>query len=104
MPIPGSDRRALGLCGTRSGFDTDKIEAAGLTLVDGEEVDVPAIEEFPLTLECRVVYKQTQVPDSMPRQVLDDMYPQNVGSENSGANRDFHTAYYGEIVKAYIIE
>lgn len=32
----------------------DKFERSGLTAVKSERVDAPVIEEFPLTLECRV--------------------------------------------------
>jgi len=31
-------------------------------------------------------------------------HPQHFDSSFHGANKDFHTAYYGEIVGAYIIE
>ena len=46
--------------GTKSGRDTDKIEDMGLTLVPSEKIDTPAIKEYALTLECRIVYKQLQ--------------------------------------------
>ncbi|WP_331630293.1 hypothetical protein [Terrisporobacter mayombei] len=31
-------------------------------------------------------------------------YPQDVDGSFHGANRDFHTAYYGEIINSYIIQ
>lgn len=31
-------------------------------------------------------------------------YPQDVDGSFHGANRDYHIAYYGEIVSAYIVE
>jgi len=54
IPRADSPMKALAVCGTKSGRDIDKIARLGLTLVDGEEVSVPAIKEFPLTLECKV--------------------------------------------------
>ena len=33
----------------------DKFERSGLTAVKSKKVDAPIIEEFPLTLECKVV-------------------------------------------------
>ena len=33
----------------------DKFERTGLTAVKSEKVDAPVVEEFPLTLECKVV-------------------------------------------------
>ena len=32
----------------------DKFERTGLTAIKSEKVDAPIVEEFPLTLECRV--------------------------------------------------
>ena len=39
----------------------DKFERTGLTAVKSEKVDAPIVEEFPLTLECRVVEDKTEV-------------------------------------------
>jgi flavin reductase (DIM6/NTAB) family NADH-FMN oxidoreductase RutF len=41
-------------CGTVSGRNVDKFEAAGLTPVPSEKVKAPAIEECPVHLECEV--------------------------------------------------
>ncbi len=50
-------RAALRLCGTKSGRDTDKLAAAGLT---STEIDgVPVIGEARLTLICRKLYADT---------------------------------------------
>jgi flavin reductase (DIM6/NTAB) family NADH-FMN oxidoreductase RutF len=101
----GKDRKKiLGYCGAHSGRDVDKIKEAGLTLVPSDEISVPCVEEFPLTLECRVVYKQKQDADAMTAENYAAYYPQNIDGRACGRNRDCHTAYYGEIVKAYIIE
>lgn len=100
----GSPRRALGYCGTHSGRNEDKITAAGITLADGETVGVPAIKEFPLTLECRVLYRQLQDPGQLPADVAAKFYPQDVDSSNCGANRDYHILFHAEIVDAYLLE
>lgn len=84
--------------------DADKINLAGLTLETPENVSVPAIRELPLTLECRVIYKQKQNPQAITDENNQKFYPQNVDSSYHSANKDYHTAYYGEIVAAYIIE
>ena len=96
------DKNIIGVCGTKSGRDTDKIKDLNLTLIEPEIVDVPVIKELPLTLECKVIYKQKQ--DAIPKEIKEKNYPENVSGEFYGANRDYHTAYYGEIVSAYIIE
>jgi flavin reductase (DIM6/NTAB) family NADH-FMN oxidoreductase RutF len=41
--------------GIAKGEKVDKAAASGLTFVKSEYVDAPVIEEFPLTMECRVV-------------------------------------------------
>jgi len=103
IPVAGSDKTLIGKCGTVSGRNVDKIAANNLTLVEGDKVSVPAIKEFPLTLECRVVYKQLQDMNAIPDDIKAKHYP-DLPSANFGSNRDFHVAYYGEIVAAYIVE
>ena len=39
----------------------DKFERSGLTATRSEKVDAPIIEEFPLTLECKVVEDKTEI-------------------------------------------
>ncbi len=40
--------------GMVSGIDEDKIAKAGVHVTKSEFVDAPIIEEYPLTLECKV--------------------------------------------------
>ena len=100
IPYGDVDSRILSHCGTRSGRDTDKIQDLDLTLVDSDVVQVPGICQLPLTLECRVIYKQQQDLCCLPQSVLDRFYP----AVNETGFRDYHIAYYGEIVNAYLIE
>lgn len=99
IPYGAYDKSILSLCGTRSGRDVDKIAALGLTLEEPEKISVPAIKELPLTLECRVIYKQDQDPAAMNAEILSH-YPKTPEFPNG----DYHTAYYGEILAAYIVE
>ena len=39
----------------------DKFERSGLSAVKSEKVDAPIVQEFPLTLECRVVEDKMEV-------------------------------------------
>lgn len=104
VPFGDFDKSILGFCGTKSARDVDKIDALGLTLVESEEVKAPAIKELPLTLECKVLYRQKQELDAIPEDIAEKCYPQDVDGSHYGANKDVHTMYFGEIVKAYIIE
>jgi flavin reductase (DIM6/NTAB) family NADH-FMN oxidoreductase RutF len=103
IPVGDFDRRILAVCGTKSGRSADKAAELGLTLEPGAAVSVPAIRELPLTLECRVVYRQAQDPAAVSAENRAAFYPQDVDSSFHGSNRDYHTAYYGEIVAAYRI-
>lgn len=87
-------------CGTRSGRNTDKIQELGLTLIEGEKLDVPGIKEFPLTLECKILYSQQQEAEKLPEYLIERFYP----NDNSLSGRDNHIAYYAQILNAYIIE
>ena len=94
VPYGQYDKSILGFCGTKSGRDVNKIKELGLHLAEGETVSVPAIRELPLTLECKVIYKQEQVKEAIAPDSLEKYYPAG----------DFHTAYYGQITAAYIVE
>ncbi|WML33487.1 flavin reductase family protein [Clostridium sp. OS1-26] len=104
VPFGEFNKKILGICGTKSGHSSDKIKELNLTLESPNSVSVPAIKELPLTLECRVIYKQKQDESEIKEENKNKFYPQDVESSFHGANKDFHTAYYGEIISAYIIE
>ena len=104
VPVGDFNKKILGYAGSKSGRDVDKIKDLNLTLEEPEIISVPGIKELPLTLECKVIYTQEQDKSCMLFPNVDKYYPQDVPSTNCGANQDFHIAYYGEIVKAYIIK
>lgn len=104
IPIGSLDKRILEVCGTKSGREVDKIKELGLTPEPPQSISVPGIKELPLTLECRVIYNQKQNEQQIPQEIKKDFYPQSVASVFHGSNKDYHTAFYGEIVSAYIIE
>ncbi len=101
IPLDGGAKKILGFCGSHSARDTDKIAEAGLTPVPSPHIDVPGLAELPLTLECRVLYQQTQVPAALPEDIRARFYPQDAPA---GVDHDAHAAYYAEIVGAYIAE
>ena len=89
--------KAIALCGTKSGRDLDKIAKAGLHVVEPDIVRPPAIKEFPLTLECRVVLSGEQPVKNISSR-FKKFYPAE------GDHSAPHVAYSGEILKAYVIE
>ena len=100
IPYGQVDPQILAYCGTRSGRDTDKFRDLGLTPVDSDIVSVPGIAQLPLTLECRVIYRQKQDLSVLPPEILDRFYPVAGGHDF----RDYHIAYYGEILNAYLVQ
>lgn len=88
--LPQQYKKALGILGSRSGRDGNKIKEAGLTPVfDGK---MTYFEESELVLFCRVLYQAPLLEDAfVDKDLVDFNYPK----------RDFHTMYVGEIVKVY---
>ena len=95
VPVGEYRRKILGICGSKSGRDMDKIKEAELTLVEPEVINTPGIKELPLTLECRVLYSQEQESGKFNDEITRQFYTMETGD---------HFCYYGEIVSAYIIE
>lgn len=99
IPLGEVDKEIIRYCGTKSGRDVDKFQAMDLHTEDPEVISVPGIKELPLTLECKVIYKQQQYPECMTDPEPHTHYPEN----SQDIHGDYHTAYYGQIVAAYII-
>lgn len=100
VALENADGRILAYCGRNSGRDTNKIRDMGLTLIPSDVISVPGFKEFPLTLECHVIYQYKQEITKDDRGILEQFYPE----EGEQGTRDFHIAYYGEIVNAYLWE
>ncbi len=88
----GDMKKALAVCGSKSGRDTDKGKAAGLKLRAGQKVATPVVEGCGLYYECKVVYKYDLVPGQLAADINADCYKDG----------DHHTVYVGEIVAAYM--
>jgi len=89
--FPKSCRRALEICGSKSGRDCDKAKEAGLTPEKSEKAKSPGFAEAELLLECRKIYFDDMNPGgALDSHILDAIYPQ----------RDFHRFYIGEIIFA----
>ena len=93
VPIHKDLKKALALCGTKSGREMDKISASGLTLAlaQSEAIASPIIADCELHIECKIVYKQAMDLTLLDEQIIKTHY----------ASGDEHVLYYGEIVSAY---
>ena len=98
VPVGKPDKQIFKVAGSQSGRDIDKVKELGLTLVEPEVVAAPALAECPITLECKVMYKQLLDETAIPEGVMKAFYPAVDGKV------DMHVAYYGEIVASYIVE
>jgi flavin reductase (DIM6/NTAB) family NADH-FMN oxidoreductase RutF len=88
--FPPSYRDALSLCGTKSGREMDKVQAAGLTPRASSVVCAPGYEEAEMILECRIIYRD----EFDPKRFLDP----EIESHYNG--RDYHHIYFGEVLAA----
>jgi flavin reductase (DIM6/NTAB) family NADH-FMN oxidoreductase RutF len=79
-------RKALQLCGSRSGRDTDKVKEAGLTPVNKD--GLVYFGEARLVLSCRKLYYQDIGPERFLDPQIATLYPK----------KDYHRMYVGEIV------
>jgi flavin reductase (DIM6/NTAB) family NADH-FMN oxidoreductase RutF len=98
IPREGSPKKLIAECGSNSGRDMDKAKTFGFNYVACETVNVPAVKEYPLVLECKVVYKQLQDEKAIDANDLEKFYPKTDGK------RDIHMAYTAKIAKAYLLE
>ena len=99
VPVGDFDKKILAVCGSKSGRDMDKIKETGLTPVNSENISVPGLKEFPLTLECKVLYREEQDASRLEEKIQIKFYP-----AGASGKQDDHISYYGEILDAYIIE
>ena len=91
VPTNNPLKRELAFAGTKSGRDFDKFDGHGLTAAPALAVSAPIVAECGLHLECRVMLTQDMTGDQMNQTIIDSAYPEG----------DFHTMFYGEIVKCY---
>jgi flavin reductase (DIM6/NTAB) family NADH-FMN oxidoreductase RutF len=92
IPLSKELKKALAVCGSKSGRDIDKFKECNLTLENSKEVATPIIGECELHYECKIVYKQEMNPKLLSKDIVESSYEDG----------DYHTLYYGEIVATYM--
>lgn len=88
--FPEEYRKALSLCGSKSGREIDKVKECGFT-VKTASCGAPYFEEAQLVLVCRKRFAQAMDPSNIPQEIKEKWYPQ----------KDYHILYIGEIVEAF---
>ena len=84
-------KEQLSFAGSRSGQDYNKFSGHGITARPSLAVSAPVIGECGLHLECKVLLAQNMTGERMNPSVAKMAYPA----------KDFHTMFWGEVVKCY---
>ncbi len=92
--FPEEQRKALQVCGTKSGRDCDKVKEAGLTPLALESGDM-TFNEARMVLDCRKLFKS----EMTEAQFLDKEIAQRWYNDKPGGG--FHTVYVVEIENVY---
>lgn len=93
--VPNEDmKKTIGICGSKSGRDTDKVALCGLKLAPSQKVAVPHIDAKGFVIECRVIYQ-----DDLKEEALDAAVRERFYAGHDEGN--IHTLYYGEILAQY---
>lgn len=87
IPKDSSYEEALGLCGTKSGRDCNKIKECSLDTVPSDFIDAPGIKGC-LVFECSVIFKSDMKEEETALNERSKWYK----------NGDYHTLYTGEIL------
>lgn len=89
----GDDKKIHAVCGKESGRDVNKTEKTGLTPIFDNETGAPYFEQARLVLICKKTYTQNLDKNSfLNNDIKSKWYP----------NEDYHTMFYGKIVKCLI--
>ena len=82
-------KKELGVLGSKSGRDGDKIAEVGFHIVDVE--GQPAFEESTYVFVCKKMYQADMPLSEIPEDAIKAYYPDD----------DYHTMYIAEIVACY---
>lgn len=88
---PRDYKKALSICGSKSGRDIDKAKETSLTPVFDQAA--PYFEQASVVLVCKKLYAQPMDPAGFVDNALDDQwYP----------DKDYHKMFVGEVVKVLV--
>lgn len=85
--FPAQFKKTIAFLGVKSGRDTDKVIASGLTPISSSKIACPGYQEAELILECQKMY-------------YDDIHLTNANEnvKDFYHEREVHRIYYGEIL------
>ena len=92
IPVNDGFQKALGICGTKSGRDMDKLAACKFDIADAETVDGFIIKGCGLHIECEIADVRVMDATTRSQEVKDAWYK----------DEDWHVYYTALVKKAYI--
>lgn len=93
IPEIGEMKNALAICGSKSGKDTNKEEAANITFINSKAISTPVVDGCSKYYECKVVLKQEMDFSKLDKEIVENFYNESQGGK--------HILYFGEIVESY---
>lgn len=93
VSVPKQDelKKALSVCGSKSGRNMDKIKECNLNTAQGKLKNTSIITDCSMFYECTVIHKNEINSKELSEEIKDKYYGDN----------DFHTVYFGEIIHSY---
>lgn len=91
IPFSSELKKALGICGSKSGRDIDKEKEANINFVSGKDEKFMVVDKCDDYYECEVLYSSKLKTEELPQNIRESFY-------GSG---DTHILYFAEIVNCY---
>ena len=92
IPFSEEMKKALSICGTKSGRDVDKEKEANIKFVPSKSMDTPIVDNCDKYYECKVVFKQEMNLEGLNKDIKNTFY---------GPSETKHVLYFGEIIEQY---
>lgn len=91
IPFTSDFKKALGICGSKSGRNVDKEKEANIKFVDGMDEKFSVVDGCDVYYECNVLYSSKLKPEELPEELKNNFYN----------GEDAHILYFAEIVNCY---
>ncbi len=91
IPFGENLKKALGICGTKSGRDIDKEKEANISFIDGYDKEFVVVDKCNMYYECNVLYSNELKTEELPEDIRKDFYKDG----------ETHILYFGEIINCY---
>lgn len=87
--FPKDYKKDLGILGSTSGKDGDKLLKTSLTATPGIKIETPMYNEAELVIEAKTIYSQDMDNNNFIPEYIEECYP---------GGTDYHRIYFGEVL------